>query len=98
MSKDEQITTALKIMASIPGDVVYQTFVTGVVHNWALDPFAAGAFTMFKPLQETGIGSYIEKPEGRVHFAGEHASDYHGWIQGAIQSAVRVASAINSIP
>ncbi|WP_289139163.1 flavin monoamine oxidase family protein [uncultured Brevibacillus sp.] len=98
MSKDEQIMTALKIMASIHGDVVYQSFVTGVVHNWALDPFAAGAFTMFKPLQETGIGSYIEKPEGRVHFAGEHASDYHGWIQGAIQSAVRAASEINSIP
>jgi monoamine oxidase len=62
-----------------------------------LSPFAAGAFTMFKPFQETELSPYISTPEGRVHFAGEHASDYHGWIQGAIQSAIRVAVEINKI-
>ncbi|MGB5371691.1 MAG: FAD-dependent oxidoreductase [Flavobacteriaceae bacterium] len=36
------------------------------------------------------------KPEGRLHFAGEHASAYHGWIQGAIESGNRAAKEINS--
>ncbi|GEC89244.1 flavin monoamine oxidase family protein [Brevibacillus brevis] len=98
MSKEEQVMKALKIMADIHGDVVYKTFVTGVAHNWSLDPFSAGAFTLFKPFQETYLSPYIATPEGRVHFAGEHASDFHGWIQGAIQSAIRVAYEINEIP
>lgn len=51
---------------------------------------------MFKPFQESDLSPYISTPEGRVHFAGEHASDYHGWIQGAIQSAIRMAFEINT--
>lgn len=98
MSKEEQVRMALRNMADIHGDVVYETFVTGAVKNWVLDPFAAGAFTLFKSFQETEIGPFIGSPEGRVHFAGEHASDYHGWIQGAIQSAIRVAHEINAVP
>lgn len=97
MSKEEQVLMVLKGMSRIFGDVVYKTFVTGYAHNWALHPFSAGAFSLFKPFQETNIGPYISTPEGRVHFAGEHASDEHGWIQGAIQSAIRVAHEINAI-
>lgn len=96
LSEEEQVRKALQVMARIHGEVVYETFVTGTAHNWVLQPFAAGAFTMFKPFQETELGPYISTPEGRVHFAGEHASDYHGWIQGAIQSAIRVAVEIHS--
>ncbi|MGG1661793.1 flavin monoamine oxidase family protein [Brevibacillus sp. NRS-1366] len=98
LSKEEQVMEALKNLADIHGDQVYKSFVTGAAHNWSLHPFAAGAFAMFKPLQESELSPYISTPEGRVHFAGEHASDYHGWIQGAIQSAIRTASAINGIP
>lgn len=94
-SKDEQIMIALQIMADIHGEQVYKTFLSGAVLNWDLNPFSAGAFTMFKPFQETDLGPYISTPEGRVHFAGEHGSDYHGWIQGAIQSAIRTAHALN---
>lgn len=97
MSKEDQVIKALKIMADLHGDIVYKTFITGDAYNWVLSPFAAGAFTMFKPFQETELSPYISTPEGRVHFAGEHASDYHGWIQGAIQSAIRVAVEINKI-
>ena len=31
----------------------------------------------------------------RIHFAGEHASLSHAWIQGAIGSGVRAASEIH---
>jgi len=35
--------------------------------------------------------------EGRIHFAGEHASAYHGWIQGAIESGNRAAKEVNGM-
>ena len=37
----------------------------------------------------------IVKPEGRIHFAGEHCSLYHAWIQGALESGIRAARAIH---
>ncbi|MCR3920561.1 FAD-dependent oxidoreductase, partial [Bacillus licheniformis] len=33
--------------------------------------------------------------EGRVYFAGEHASLTHGWMQGAIESGIRAAYEVN---
>jgi len=38
----------------------------------------------------------IVAPEGRIHFAGEHALLSHAWIQGAIESGVRAAAEIHS--
>ena len=35
------------------------------------------------------------RPEGRIHFAGEHCSLYHAWIQGALESGIRAAQAIH---
>jgi len=32
---------------------------------------------------------HIIAPEGRVHFAGEHASLHHAWIQRAIESGLK---------
>ncbi|MGQ0438492.1 FAD-dependent oxidoreductase, partial [Bacillus sp. B-TM1] len=34
----------------------------------------------------------IVKPEGRIFFAGDHTTLYHGWIQGAIESGIRINS------
>ena len=38
------------------------------------------------------------RPEGRIHFAGEHCSLYHAWIQGALESGIRAAQAIHETP
>ena len=35
------------------------------------------------------------RPEGRIHFAGEHCSLYHAWIQGALESGLSAARAIH---
>jgi len=37
----------------------------------------------------------IVAPEGRVHFAGEHCSLYHAWIQGALESGIRAAKEVH---
>jgi monoamine oxidase len=64
---------------------------------WHDDEFAGGAFALFDPGQQTRLYKDIVAPEGRIYFAGEHASLYHAWIQGAIESGLRAASEIHAL-
>jgi monoamine oxidase len=98
LGDEERLEYALKNLTTIHGKQVYREFETGVSHSWVRYPYSAGAFTMFKPEQVTELSPYISTPEGRVHFAGEHASTTHGWIQGAIESGIRVAYEVNDLP
>lgn len=98
LSDLERLEYALRNLAFIHGEQIYREFETGVSHSWARYPYSAGAFTMFKPEQATELGPYIYSPEGRIHFAGEHASSTHGWIQGAIESGIHVAYDVNDLP
>lgn len=57
--------------------------------SWDQHPWAGGAFTLFYPEQHGSLHAAILAPEGRIHFAGEHASLAHSWIQGALESGLR---------
>ena len=46
--------------------------------------------------QDTALANYIGLAEGRIHFAGEHASNDRGWMQGALVSGLRAATEINN--
>ena len=70
----------------------------GATHAWYNDRWARGAFAMFAPEQQTDLQADIVRPEGRIHFAGEHCSLYHAWIQGALESGIRAARAIHEAP
>jgi monoamine oxidase len=98
LSDQNRLEYVLKNLATIHGKQVYREFETGVSHSWIRYPYSAGAFTIFKPEQATELSPYISTPEGRVHFAGEHTSTTHGWIQGAIESGIRVAYEVNDLP
>lgn len=89
---------ALKNLTTIHGKQVYREFQTGESHSWIRYPYSAGAFVTFKPEQAIELSPYISTPEGRVHFAGEHASSTHAWIQGAIESGIHVAHEVNNLP
>jgi monoamine oxidase len=65
--------------------------VTGVSKVWDADPFARGAYPWFRPDQMTSLLPAVTQPEGRIYFAGDHASTLPGWIQGAIASGLRAA-------
>jgi monoamine oxidase len=66
-------------------------FERGTVYRWAVDPWARGAFAVFAPGQMTEMTPALARPEGRVHFAGEHTSAWMGWMEGAIESGDRAA-------
>jgi monoamine oxidase len=46
-------------------------------------------------MQLTNLHEAISMVEGPVHFAGEHTSLKHSWIEGALESAVRTALEVN---
>ncbi len=95
LPNSERIRYALNNLAQIYGNIVYSEFVTGASFSWSQNPYSCGAFTAFEPGQELELFPYITPPAGKVHFAGEHTTLTHGWIQGAIESGVRVAHEVN---
>jgi monoamine oxidase len=95
LSPADRIAQALENVAVIHPQI-RDEFEVGVSHMWHDDEFAGGAFALFDPGQQTLLHESIIAPEGRVLFAGEHASRAHAWIQGAIESGLRSAMAIHA--
>jgi monoamine oxidase len=94
MDAEDTIEQALEDVAQIHPSITSE-FEVGAVQNWYDDPWARGAFALFEPEQQSRLQESIVAPEGRIHFAGEHTSLYHAWIQGALESGIRAAKEIN---
>ncbi|MGE5538514.1 MAG: flavin monoamine oxidase family protein [Gemmatimonas sp.] len=62
--------------------------------RWSEEPWALGAFAALRPGQMTAFLPTVGRPEGRVHFAGEHTSPWMGWMEGAVRSGERAADEI----
>ena len=97
MTLEEQIEESLDELAKVFGSSIKQHVITGSSFSWRKNPYSAGGFSMFKPEQESELFPAILAPEGRVYFAGEHASHERTWIQGAIESGIRVAHNVNQL-
>ncbi|MEO8273018.1 MAG: flavin monoamine oxidase family protein [Chloroflexota bacterium] len=97
MDEETRLEEALDDVAKIHPRIrdVYEV---GASHAWYDDRYANGAFALFEAGQQTQLQADIVKPEGRIHFAGEHCSLYHAWIQGAIESGLSAALAIHEMP
>jgi monoamine oxidase len=94
LSPEDRILQALEDVSRIHPQAVDE-FEVGTSKMWHDDEFAGGAFALFDPGQQTLLYEAIVQPEGRIHFAGEHASLAHAWIQGAIESGARAAREIH---
>ena len=97
LPEQDRIKYALRDLAILHGDVAYEEFRQGFSHSWLLDPYSCGAFALFEPEQQTQLHNVIATPEGRVHFAGEHTTLKHAWIEGAIESGIRAAVEIHPV-
>ncbi|WP_423230336.1 flavin monoamine oxidase family protein [Clostridium uliginosum] len=64
--------------------------------EWNNEKGSLGAFCYFMPNQQNLFSYAMIKPEynNSVYFAGEHTSLTHGWMQGAVNSGMKVANAI----
>ena len=73
---------------------VREDFETAATWSWSDEPYSRGAFTTVRAGEFPQL-AHVATPEGRVHFAGEHASPWLGWIQGALHSGLRAANEVN---
>jgi monoamine oxidase len=94
-SESERQQFVLNRMSNLFGSALAQQYSSGTSQIWHEDPFARGAFVYFKPGQMTTLLPIAQQAEGRIHFAGEHTSAWHGWMNGALESGNRVAEEIN---
>jgi monoamine oxidase len=93
-SNDELLAFGIDEMDRVfPG--MKHNFDGGMVKVWDNDPWVRGAFGFLRPGEVGSLDRFIARPEGRIHFAGEHASSLRGWIQGALESALRVTREVN---
>lgn len=54
-----------------------------------------GAYSEFEPGQMTAWFQRVARPEGPIHFAGEHTSMLAGTMEGALESGQRAAREVN---
>ena len=94
MDPESRIEEALDDVSKIHPRI-HEEFECGTSYAWYADRWARGAFALFAPDQQTDLQAAIVQPEGRVHFAGEHCSLYHAWIQGALESGIRAATEVH---
>jgi monoamine oxidase len=78
-----------ELLPGIRGQIV------GVAHKaWQEDPWAGGGWGWVQPGELRWMFPAMRQAEGRVHFAGEHTSIWAAWMNGALESAERVAAEI----
>ncbi|WP_079189336.1 flavin monoamine oxidase family protein [Streptomyces kebangsaanensis] len=99
MADAERYVYALRNLQSVHGQRI-EVFYTGSgqTQSWLRDPYAFGEAAVYTPHQMTSFHLDAVKPEGPVHFAGEHVSLKHAWIEGAVETAVRAAIAVHEAP
>jgi monoamine oxidase len=94
MREDERIYSSLalveKVLPRVRGE-----FEVGATKCWDEDEWARGAYAWYRPGQMQSLLPHVARPEGRIHFAGEHASSLFGWMQGAFESGNRAAREVN---
>ncbi|MEW2402505.1 FAD-dependent oxidoreductase [Streptomyces sp. NPDC046862] len=95
----ERYVYALRNLQALHGRRI-EVFFTGrgATKSWARDPYAFGEAAIYTAHQMTSFHLDVSRPEGPVHFAGEHTSLKHAWIEGALESAVRAALAVHEAP
>jgi monoamine oxidase len=94
LSEGERLTSVLGLAERLYPRV-RENFEVGASKCWDADVWARGAYAWYRPGQMTSLLPHVARAEGRIHFAGEHASSLFGWMQGALESGNRAAREVN---
>jgi monoamine oxidase len=97
MREPERVSSALAVVEKVHPRARAE-FEVGAAKSWDEDEWARGAYAWYRPGQMTTLLPHVARPEGRIHFAGEHASSLFGWMQGALESGNRAAREVNDAP
>jgi monoamine oxidase len=72
------------------------TFRRGFFHDWTSDPFSLGVHSHLQPGYVLAHQPHVARPAGPLHFAGEHTATWTGFLEGALESAERVAAELGA--
>ena len=53
-------------------------------YAWQRDPYTRGAYALYRPGQWFTLRPILQRPHGKVLFAGEHLADWQGFMEGAV--------------
>lgn len=63
-------------------------------YAWQRDPYTQGAYALYRPGQWFGIRPILQRPHGKVLFAGEHLADWQGFMEGAVETGEAAAESL----
>lgn len=63
-------------------------------YAWQRDPYTHGAYAFYRPGQWFKLRPVLQRPHINVLFAGEHLSDWQGFMEGAVASGEEAAKAL----
>ncbi|KAE8167779.1 major facilitator superfamily domain-containing protein [Aspergillus tamarii] len=94
--RDQRVRLALHDLQRFFADTgvdIYSQYVDSFDICWSNEYVTGDA--MFLPGQFSRFHRVAAKPEGNIHFAGEHLSRHHTWISGAMESAQKAVQEIS---
>ena len=65
-----------------------------VSYSWQRDPYTDGAYALYRPGQWFGLRPVLQRPHGKILFAGEHLADWQGFMEGAIETGEAAAQSL----
>ncbi|HEY0385957.1 MAG TPA: NAD(P)/FAD-dependent oxidoreductase, partial [Pyrinomonadaceae bacterium] len=63
-------------------------------YAWQRDIYTGGAYALYRPGQWYTIRPVLQRPHGKVLFAGEHLADWQGFMEGAVVTGEEAAKAL----
>ena len=69
-------------------------FETAFSVTWARVPWSRGSWRSESSAAEQALAA-LREPDGRIYFAGDYMTDMSSWMQGALESAREVATALH---
>jgi monoamine oxidase len=65
---------------------------------WQRDQYTLGAYAVYRPGQWFTVRPVLQRPHGKVLFAGEHLADWQGFMEGAVVTGEAAAKALAGAP
>jgi len=63
-------------------------------YAWQRDKYTEGAYALYRPGQWFGIRPILQRPHGKILFAGEHLADWQGFMEGAVETGEAAADSL----
>ena len=65
-------------------------------YAWQRDKYTDGAYALYRPGQWFGVRPILQRPHGKILFAGEHLADWQGFMEGAVETGEAAAASLTA--